>query len=46
MVRIGDTAPDFELKDLFGNPVTLEQMAADGDLILYFRLKKMKRVST
>ena len=36
MLRIGDPAPDFELKDQFGNPVTLEQMAADGDLILYF----------
>jgi len=36
MLRIGDTAPDFELKDQFGNPVMLTQMAADGDLILYF----------
>ena len=36
MLRIGDTAPDFELKDQFGNLVTLEQLAADGDLILYF----------
>ena len=36
MLRIGDSAPDFELKDQFGNLVTLEQMAADGDLILYF----------
>jgi peroxiredoxin Q/BCP len=36
MLRIGDTAPDFELKDQFGNLVALEQIAADGDLILYF----------
>ena len=36
MLRIGDTAPDFELKDQSGKPVTLEQMVADGDLILYF----------
>ena len=36
MLRIGDLAPDFELKDQFGNLVTLEQMAADGNLILYF----------
>jgi peroxiredoxin Q/BCP len=36
MLKIGDTAPDFELKDQSGKPVTLEQMVADGDLILYF----------
>ena len=36
MLRIGDIAPDFELKDQSGNPVSLTQMAADGDLILYF----------
>ncbi|MCZ6854848.1 MAG: peroxiredoxin [Gammaproteobacteria bacterium] len=36
MLRIGDTAPDFELKDQSGSIVTLDQLAADGDLILYF----------
>ena len=36
MLRVGDTAPDFELKDQFGSIVTLDQMASNGDLILYF----------
>ena len=36
MLRIGDIAPDFDLKNQSGHPVSLEQMAADGDLILYF----------
>ena len=36
MLRIGDTAPDFELKDQFGSIVSLDQMAAKGDFILYF----------
>jgi peroxiredoxin Q/BCP len=36
MLRIGDTAPDFELKDQSGSTVTLDQVAANGDLILYF----------
>ena len=36
MLRVGDTAPDFKLKDQFGSIVTLDEMAANGDLILYF----------
>ena len=36
MLRIGDTAPDFELKDQFGSTTSLHQMTANGDLILYF----------
>jgi len=36
MLRVGDTAPDFNLKDQSGSLVTLDQMAANGDLILYF----------
>lgn len=36
MLRIGETAPDFELKDQFGATVTLDEMASHGDLILYF----------
>ncbi len=36
MLRIGDTAPDFELKDQFGSTTSLNQMTASGDLILYF----------
>ena len=36
MLRIGDIAPDFELKDQFGSTTSLNQMTANGDLILYF----------
>ncbi len=36
MLRVSDTAPDFELKDQFGSFVTLDQIASNGDLILYF----------
>ena len=36
MLRVGDIAPDFELKDQSGSIVTLDQMASGGDLILYF----------
>ena len=36
MLRVGDTAPDFKLKDQSGAIVTLDEMAANGDLILYF----------
>ena len=36
MLRIGDTAPDFQLKDQSGSIVSLDQIAANGDLILYF----------
>ena len=36
MLRPGETAPDFELKNQDGEPVTLDAMLANGDLILYF----------
>ena len=36
MLRIGDTAAEFELSDQSGSIVTLDEMAAKGDLILYF----------
>lgn len=36
MLKIGDTAPDFELEDQSGTLVTLKEALADGDLILYF----------
>ena len=36
MLNIGDTAPDFELSDQAGTPVTLASLVAEGDLILYF----------
>ncbi|MCZ6618400.1 MAG: peroxiredoxin [Gammaproteobacteria bacterium] len=36
MLKIGDTAPDFELQDQSGSIVSLDQENSDGDLILYF----------
>ena len=36
MLRVGDTAPDFELQDQSGNIVTLDRLVAAGELILYF----------
>ena len=36
MLKIGDAAPDFELQDQSGSVITLDQMAAKGELILYF----------
>lgn len=36
MLNSGDRAPDFELPDQSGDTVTLSQMAANGNLILYF----------
>jgi peroxiredoxin Q/BCP len=36
MLKIGDIAPNFELKDQNGELVSLEQLTADGEVILYF----------
>ena len=36
MLKIGDTAPDFELTDQSGSVTNLNQLINDGDLILYF----------
>lgn len=36
MLKIGDTAPDFELRDQSDNVVNLDQLITDGNLILYF----------
>ncbi|MDP6376153.1 MAG: peroxiredoxin [Pseudomonadales bacterium] len=36
MLRIGDMAPEFELADQSGSTVTLNQLVADGDVVLYF----------
>ena len=36
MLNIGDKAPDFALHDQTGSIVTLDQLVAEGDLILYF----------
>lgn len=36
MLAIGDTAPDFELKNEAGDLITLDDLLAEGPLILYF----------
>ena len=36
MLNVGDIAPDFELPDQSGSIVSLDEVAANGDLILYF----------
>ncbi|MEJ2087264.1 MAG: peroxiredoxin [Gammaproteobacteria bacterium] len=36
MLKVGDIAPDFSLKNQSGAVVTLTELAAEGDLILYF----------
>ncbi len=36
MLKIGDKAPDFSLKDADGNVVSLDSLLAGGPLILYF----------
>ena len=36
MLNVNETAPDFELKDPSGATITLDQLVAKGDLIVYF----------
>ncbi|MDA1074784.1 MAG: peroxiredoxin [Proteobacteria bacterium] len=36
MIKINDTAPDFELKDQSGNTVSLTSLTEKGDVIVYF----------
>ena len=36
MLKIGDTAPDFKLLDEAENTISLDDLVATGDLILYF----------
>ena len=36
MLKIGQTAPDFQLRDQHGNDVHLSNLVRNGDLILYF----------
>jgi len=36
MLRPGDTAPDFDQPDQHGEQLSLQQLLADGELILYF----------
>ena len=46
MLKIGDQAPDFELKDQSGVLVSLGGLLAGGDLILYFYPADFTRVCT
>jgi peroxiredoxin Q/BCP len=36
MLAIGDTAPDFQLIDQYGESASLEQILANGEAIVYF----------
>jgi peroxiredoxin Q/BCP len=36
MLAIGDTAPDFQLNDQYGESVSLDEVVAKGDAIVYF----------
>lgn len=36
MLKIGESAPEFELAAQDGNLVTLDELVADGDVLLYF----------
>ena len=38
-VNIGDTVPGFELPDQHGTTVTLDELLAEGSLVLYFYIK-------
>jgi thioredoxin-dependent peroxiredoxin len=40
-LREGERAPDFELPDQTGNPVSLSDLTARGDLVLYFYPRDM-----
>ncbi len=46
MLNVGDIAPDFELKDQSGLSVSLDQLLAKGDLVLYFYPADFTRVCT
>ena len=38
-MKVGDTVENFEVLDQDGNAVTLEQLVADGPVVLYFYIK-------
>lgn len=38
-MKPGDIAPEFELPDQQGNPVSLDDLLSNGRLVLYFFLK-------
>jgi preprotein translocase subunit YajC len=36
ILKIGDTAPDFELKNAFGQSIRLKSLISDGPLVVCF----------
>lgn len=36
MLKIGDTAPEFQLEDQQGSPQTLSSLVSTGEIVLYF----------
>ncbi len=36
ILKIGDTAPDFELKNAFGQPIRSKSLISDGPLVVSF----------
>ncbi len=44
MLNVGDIAPDFVLKDQSGSSVSLDQLLAKGELVLYFYPADFTRV--
>jgi hypothetical protein len=36
ILKIGDTAPDFELKNALGQPIQLRSLISDGPLVICF----------
>ncbi len=46
MLNVGEIAPDFELKDQSGSSVSLDQLLAKGDLVVYFYPADFTRVCT
>ncbi len=46
LLKVGEIAPDFVLKNQFASPVSLDQLLANGDLVLYFYPADFTRVCT
>ena len=46
MLKVGDIAPDFELEDQSGSLVSLDQLLATGDLVLYLYPADFTRLCT
>jgi len=46
VLKVGEIAPDFVLKDQSGSSVSLDQLLAKGELVLYFYPADFTRVCT